>query len=54
MKDRLTSWPTTVLGLGILAFVAVLLIHHPELIQHTELLLAIAGGVAGILMRTSK
>lgn len=49
--DRLTSWRTTTLGFGLLAFLAWAVHLKPELLDHPETLAGVALGVAGVLMR---
>jgi hypothetical protein len=53
MKDRIFDWPTTLMGLGILAFVAVIVWRHPLILDKPELLLMVAAGLAGIISKTS-
>jgi hypothetical protein len=52
--NRLTDWPTTGLGIGILAFLAVICWRHPLLLDKPELIILLATGLAGLLMKGSK
>jgi uncharacterized membrane protein len=51
MKNRLTDWPTTLLGAFILAFLAWCVHLAPSLLERPELLVAIAVGVGGFFLR---
>jgi hypothetical protein len=53
MKNRITDWPTTLMGLGILAFVALIVWRHPMLLDKPELLLMLAAGLLGVITKGS-
>jgi hypothetical protein len=54
MKKRISDWPTTCLGLFILAFLAWCVHQAPVLLERPELIVAIAAGVFGVFASGKK
>lgn len=51
IKARVWSWRTTILGLGIIALLAYCAHLAPSLLDHPELLIGLAAGLWGVLVK---
>ena len=51
IKARISSWRTTLLGLGIVALLAYCVTLAPSLLEHPELVIGLAAGLWGVLVK---